>query len=260
MAQKKTTADPEAKTTAAQTDNKATETEAQPKKLTLTQKVLAVKNSIGKVTKDGSGKVGSEQKGNQKEIRYATLTNVLEKLTPALAEYGVDYVVAPVWSELAVQMMAQGYRFFSIHLIDAETGEITEPVVYPFHLANNPEAIKADGSTFTYVTRYLLGLVFGIQTEVDPDAQQQRNQQPQQKPQQKQPPKVRTFKECATGFYATYNKGDLDGAKRTLDFIVANWGDANKFPDFEYEINLIKAVDLSKKPQASAPAPEPLTE
>lgn len=184
MAKKDTTA---AETQTATQTQTAAQTAAQPTeakpKMTLAQKILSVKNAVGKVYKDGTGKVGSEQKGNQKEIKYATLTNVLEKLTPALAEYGVDYVISPVWSELAVELMPQGYRFFSIHMVDVETGEVTEPIVYPFHLASNSEAIKADGSTFTYIARYLLGLVFGIQTEQDPDAQTQQqrgNQQPQQ--------------------------------------------------------------------------------
>ena len=238
------------------------EPQAQPKpKMTLNQKILSVKNAVGKVYKDGTGKVGSEQKGNQKEIKYATLTNVLEKLTPALAEYGVDYVVSPVWSELAVQLMPQGFRFFSIHMVDVETGEQTEPIIYPFRLASNPEAIKADGSTFTYVTRYLLGLAFGIQTEQDPDAkeqpqqrgnQQQRvNQQPQQspsqpqqshsQPQQKQQ-KQRTFRECVNGFYATYNRGDLGGAKRTLEFVRKYWGHKD---ECAAEIAAMEQLDLT---------------
>ena len=234
-----------------QAQTAAQPTEAKPK-MTLAQKILSVKNAVGKVYKDGTGKVGSEQKGNQKEIKYATLTNVLEKLTPALAEYGVDYVVSPVWSELAVQLMPQGFRFFSIHMVDVETGEQTEPIIYPFRLASNPEAIKADGSTFTYVTRYLLGLAFGIQTEQDPDAkeqpqqrgnQQQRGQQPQQsQPQQSQPQKKRTFRECVNGFYATYNRGDLSGAKRTLDFVRKYWGHSD---ECAAEIAAMEQLDLT---------------
>ena len=244
-----------------QAQTAAQPTEAKPKpKMTLAQKILAVKNAVGKVYKDGTGKVGSEQKGNQKEIKYATLTNVLEKLTPALAEYGVDYVIAPVWSELAVQLMPQGFRFFSIHMVDVETGETTEPIIYPFRLASNPEAIKADGSTFTYIARYLLGLVFGIQTEQDPDAkeqpqqrgnQQQRGQQPQQ-PQQTQ--KQRTFRECVNGFYATYNRGDLGGAKRTLDFVRKYWGHSD---ECAAEIAAMEQLDLTVWKPLTEAQPEP---
>lgn len=263
MATKKSTV-ADAETTATQTEAqpKADATPAKVKKLTLAQKILAVKNTVGKVVKDGTGKVGSEQKGNAKEIKYATLTNVLEKLTPALAEYGVDYVVAPVWSELAVSMLQSGFRFFSIHLVDAETGETSEPVIYPFRLAINPDPIKADGSTFTYVTRYLLGLVFGIQTEMDPDAKEQKppkQQQPQQQqPQQPQPQKVRTFRECVSGFYATYNRGDLGGAKRTLEFVRKNWGhDENCAVEIAAmeQVDLTVWVPLEKKEETSAPAP-----
>ena len=260
---KKTTTPAEAQTAAQpepQAQTAAQPTEAKPK-MTLNQKILAVKNAVGKVYKDGTGKVGSEQKGNQKEIKYATLTNVLEKLTPALAEYGVDYVVSPVWSELAVQLMPQGFRFFSIHMVDVETGEVTDPIIYPFRLASNPEAIKADGSTFTYVTRYLLGLAFGIQTEQDPDAQtpqqrgsQQRGQQPQQsQPTQKQQ-RQRTFRECVTGFYATYNRGDLSGAKRTLDFVRKYWGHND---DCAAEIAAMEQLDLTVWNPSPQSQPEP---
>lgn len=265
---KKTTTPAEAQT-AAQPEPQAQQPEPTAKtKMTLNQKILAVKNAVGKVYKDGTGKVGSEQKGNQKEIKYATLTNVLEKLTPALAEYGVDYVVSPVWSELAVQLMPQGFRFFSIHMVDVETGEQTEPIIYPFRLASNPEAIKADGSTFTYVTRYLLGLAFGIQTEQDPDAkeqpqqrgnQQQRGQQSQQsQPTQKQQ-RQRTFRECVTGFYATYNRGDLSGAKRTLDFVRKYWGHND---ECAAEIAAMEQLDLTvwnPSPEAQTNTPEAQT-
>lgn len=261
MAKKTATAEVQ---TAAQSEPQAQTvaqpTEAKPK-MTLNQKILAVKNAVGKVYKDGTGKVGSEQKGNQKEIKYATLTNVLEKLTPALAEYGVDYVVSPVWSELAVQLMPQGFRFFSIHMVDVETGEVTDPIIYPFRLASNPEAIKADGSTFTYVTRYLLGLAFGIQTEQDPDAkeqpqqrgnQQQRGQQPPQPPQKQQ--RQRTFRECVTGFYATYNRGDLSGAKRTLDFVRKYWGHND---ECAAEIAAMEQLDLTVWNPSPEAQPEP---
>lgn len=224
------------KTTAEDTPT-AAQPEPTPKRLTLQGKILAVKNEIGKVTKDGEGKVGSEQKGNQKTIKYATLSNVLEKVTPALHKYGVDYVVAPVWSELAVQMMVQGFRFFSIHFVDAESGDTTEPIIYPFRIATNPDPIKADGSTITYVTRYLLGLALGIQTEEDPDVKEQRPLRNQQ-----QPPKVRTFRECVNGFYATYNKGNLEGAKKTLDFIRRNWG---KYEECAAEIAQMELADLT---------------
>lgn len=257
MAKKTATAEVQ---TAAQPEPQAQQPTEANTQMTLNQKILAVKNAVGKVYKDGTGKVGSEQKGNQKEIKYATLTNVLEKLTPALAEYGVDYVVAPVWSELAVQLMPQGFRFFSIHMVDVETGEQTEPIIYPFRLASNPEAIKADGSTFTYVTRYLLGLAFGIQTEQDPDAkeqpqqrgnQQQRGQQPQQ-PQQTQ--KQRTFRECVNGFYATYNRGDLGGAKRTLDFVRKYWGHSD---ECAAEIAAMEQLDLTVWKPLTEAQPEP---
>ena len=113
---------------------------------------------------------------------------------------------------------------------------------------------------------YLLGLALGLQTEEDPDNrfperkggnnQQQRanNQQPAQQPQQ--PKKQRTFRECVNGFYATYNKGDLDGARRTLDFVRKNWGRAE---ECAAEIAAMEKLDLTvwqpttQQPAASAP-------
>lgn len=237
---------------------------AERKPMTLAAKILAAKAKIGKISKDGSAIV---EKASGKTIQYATLPQVLGAVVPVLAELGLDYVVAPIWSETAVQLMAQNMRMFSIHFIDVESGETSEPIVYPFRMANNYEAIKGDGSTITYATRYLLGLALGLQTEEDPDNrfperkgnnQQQRanNQQPAQQPQQ--PKKQRTFRECVNGFYATYNKGDLDGARRTLDFVRKNWGRAE---ECAAEIAAMEELDLivwqpttqSDAPQQSAP-------
>jgi hypothetical protein len=238
---------------------------AERKPMTLAAKILAAKAKIGKISKDGSAIV---EKASGKTIQYATLPQVLGAVVPVLAELGLDYVVAPVWSETAVQLMAQNMRMFSIHFVDVESGEQSEPIVYPFRMANNYEAIKGDGSTITYATRYLLGLALGLQTEEDPDNrfperkggnnQQQRanNQQPAQ--QQQQPKKQRTFRECVNGFYATYNKGDLDGARRTLDFVRKNWGRAE---ECAAEIAAMEKLDLtvwqpttqSDAPQQSAP-------
>lgn len=157
---------------------------AERKPMTLAAKILAAKAKIGKISKDGSAIV---EKASGKTIQYATLPQVLSAVVPVLAELGLDYVVAPVWSETAVQLMAQNMRMFSIHFVDVDSGEQSEPIVYPFRMATNYEAIKGDGSTITYATRYLLGLALGLQTEEDPDNrfperkggnnQQQRNQQ-----------------------------------------------------------------------------------
>ena len=161
------------------------------KPMTLAAKILTAKAKIGKISKDGSAIV---EKASGKTIQYATLPQVLSAVVPVLAELELDYVIAPVWSETAVQLMAQNMRMFSIHFVDVENGEQSEPIIYPFRMATNYEAIKGDGSTITYATRYLLGLALGLQTEEDPDnrfperkgGNQPRNQQPQQ-PQQTAP-------------------------------------------------------------------------
>lgn len=173
-------------TTAAETQT-ATQTAATPKPMTLAAKLLHIKASIGKIGKDGSSIVGGKT-APAKTVKYATLPSILERIMPLLNDAGIDYTVSPVMSDAAISMMAQGIRFFSIHFTDVESGEVSESICYPFMRASNPEPIKADGSTITYATRYLLGLALGLQTEEDPDAkmqqpqqpQQQRNQQPQQ--------------------------------------------------------------------------------
>ena len=160
---------------------------AERKPMTLSAKILAAKAKIGKISKDGSAIV---EKASGKTIQYATLPQVLGAVVPVLAELRFDYVIAPVWSETAVQLMAQNMRMFSIHFVDVDNGEQSEPIIYPFRMANNYEAIKGDGSTITYATRYLLGLALGLQTEEDPDnrlperkgSNQPRNQQPQPQP------------------------------------------------------------------------------
>ena len=257
------------KATAPEVEEQPQTVTAECKPMTLAAKILAAKAKIGKISKDGSAIV---EKASGKTIQYATLPQVLSAVVPVLVELGLDYVVAPVWSETAVQLMAQNMRMFSIHFVDVESGEQSEPIVYPFRMATNYEAIKGDGSTITYATRYLLGLALGLQTEEDPDNrfperkggnnQQQRNQQPQQpaqqQQQQQQPKKQRTFRECVNGFYATYNKGDLDGARRTLDFVRKNWGRAE---ECAAEIAAMEKLDLtvwqpttqSDAPQQSAP-------
>ena len=250
------------KATAPEVEEQPQTVTAERKPQTLAAKILAAKAKIGKISKDGSAIV---EKASGKTIQYATLPQVLSAVVPVLAELGLDYVVAPVWSETAVQLMAQNMRMFSIHFVDVESGETSEPIVYPFRMATNYEAIKGDGSTITYATRYLLGLALGLQTDEDPDNrfperkgnnQQQRNQQPAQQPQQ--PKKQRTFRECVNGFYATYNKGDLDGARRTLDFVRKNWG---RTEECAAEIAAMEKLDLtvwqpttqSDAPQQSAP-------
>lgn len=253
------------KATAPEAEEQPQSATAERKPMTLAAKILAAKAKIGKISKDGSAIV---EKASGKTIQYATLPQVLGAVVPVLAELGLDYVVAPIWSETAVQLMAQNMRMFSIHFVDVESGEQSEPIIYPFRMANNYEAIKGDGSTITYATRYLLGLALGLQTEEDPDNrfperkggnQQRNNQQPQQPAQQsQQPKKQRTFRECVTGFYATYNKGDLDGARRTLDFVRKNWGRAE---ECAAEIAAMEKLDLTvwqpttqpDAPQQSAP-------
>ena len=154
---------------------------------TLAAKLLHIKASIGKIGKDGSSIVGGKT-APAKTVKYATLPSILERIMPLLDHEGIDYTVSPVMSDAAISMMAQGIRIFSIHFTDVATGEVSEPICYPFMRASNPEPIKADGSTITYATRYLLGLALGLQTEEDPDAKMQQSGQPQPRNQQPQQP------------------------------------------------------------------------
>ncbi len=161
---------------------------AERKPMTLAAKLLHIKASIGKIGKDGSSIVGGKT-APAKTVKYATLPSILERIMPLLDHEGIDYTVSPVMSDAAIALMAQGIRIFSIHFTDVATGEVSEPICYPFMRASNPEPIKADGSTITYATRYLLGLALGLQTEEDPDAKMQQSGQPQPR---NQPPQQQT--------------------------------------------------------------------
>lgn len=152
---------------------------------TLAAKLLHIKASIGKIGKDGSSIVGGKT-APAKTVKYATLPSILERIMPLLNDEGIDYTISPIMSDTAISLMAQGIRIFSIHFTDVATGEVSEPICYPFMRASNPEPIKADGSTITYATRYLLGLALGLQTEEDPDAKMQQSGQPQPRNQQPQ--------------------------------------------------------------------------
>ena len=152
---------------------------------TLAAKLLHIKASIGKIGKDGSSIVGGKT-APAKTVKYATLPSILERIMPLLNDEGIDYTISPIMSDAAISLMAQGIRIFSIHFTDVATGEVSEPICYPFMRASNPEPIKADGSTITYATRYLLGLALGLQTEEDPDAKMQQSGQPQPRNQQPQ--------------------------------------------------------------------------
>ena len=167
------------------------ETVTERKPMTLAAKLLHIKASIGKIGKDGSSIVGGKT-APAKTVKYATLPSILERIMPLLDHEGIDYTVSPVMSDAAISMMAQGIRIFSIHFTDVATGEVSEPICYPFMRASNPEPIKADGSTITYATRYLLGLALGLQTEEDPDAKMQQSGQPQPRNQQQTAPTAPT--------------------------------------------------------------------
>lgn len=189
-------------------------------------KILSVKTKIGKITKDGSAIVSKQGK----TVPYATLTNILEKIIPILKEEKLDYIITCVINEQTLPLIASNIRVFSLQFVDVETNEVSTPIMYPFHVANNVELIKADGSTITYATRYLLGLALGLQTEVDPDAK--FSSQPQQGPAQPQPAKkIRTFDECKKGFYSCINSGNIDGAKKTIEFMKINFAD--RLPEIE---------------------------
>lgn len=212
--------------------------------ITLNGKILAVKSSIGKISKDGSSVVGGGRK-----IKYATLPMILEKVVPILNENNLDYQITCVLNSDTLPLLAQNIRVFSLNFVDTESGEKSEPIMFPFRVANlymanesnstlyykssnGAEAIKSDGSTITYATRYLLGMALGLQTEEDPDAKF-----PQQTTQTTaQTKKIRTFEECKAGFYNCLNSGNIEGAKKTVAFIETN------FKDKTAEITEMKAA------------------
>lgn len=232
---------------AKQTTTKATapEVEEQPqtvtaerKPMTLAAKLLHIKASIGKIGKDGSSIVGGKT-APAKTVKYATLPSILERIMPLLNDAGIDYTVSPVMSDAAISMMAQGIRVFSIHFTDVASGEVSEPICYPFMRASNPEPIKADGSTITYATRYLLGLALGLQTEEDPDAKMQQSGQPQPRNQQPQQPTAPTDAERRA--INTYIEG-VDFAKAAEEVKKLQ----TKYPAYDFS-KMIEVASTLKK-------------
>lgn len=232
---------------AKQTTTKATapEVEEQPqtvtaerKPMTLAAKLLYIKASIGKIGKDGSSIVGGKT-APAKTVKYATLPSILERIMPLLNDAGIDYTVSPVMSDAAISMMAQGIRVFSIHFTDVASGEVSEQICYPFMRASNPEPIKADGSTITYATRYLLGLALGLQTEEDPDAKMQQSGQPQPRNQQPQQPTAPTDAERRA--INTYIEG-VDFAKAAEEVKKLQ----TKYPAYDFS-KMIEVASTLKK-------------
>lgn len=203
----------------------------------LAAKILAVKNAVGVIAQDSDAVVGGGKK-----INYASLTAILKALTPILAANHLDYEVTAILNAETIPLLAQNIRVFRLCFIDTDTNEVSENICYPFRLANNPEAIKSDGSTITYAQRYLLGLAFGLQTELDPDANfdnkgngDKKNGAKSQQPAPQQPkqdaPKY-PFETLAQNFYRLCNEGNVTDAKQTLAYIIKYFGgDKNRAPE-----------------------------
>lgn len=213
----------------------------------LAAKILAVKNAVGVIAQDSDAVVGGGKK-----INYASLTAILKALTPILAANHLDYEVTAILNAETIPLLAQNIRVFRLCFIDTDTNEVSENICYPFRLANNPEAIKSDGSTITYAQRYLLGLAFGLQTELDPDANfdnkgnGDNGKKNGAKSQQQQPAqqKVYTFEECSQKLYAYFNvktEESQKNAKTTYDFIVKNWSND---PRYTQQIAAMKVMNL----------------
>lgn len=210
----------------------------------LAAKILLIKSKIGKISKEGEAIVDR----NGKKIRYATLNTILDKLTPILEEQGVNYQITLVLNDTTIPMLAANYRVFSLVFFDVETGEATEPLLYPFRLATNTEPIKADGSTITYATRYMLGMALGIQTEDDPDSkfqsqqpQQQQQKAPQQQGQSQQP--QQPTKEEWRNLYVLIESTDFDKAAKNVKELQS------KYKGFDFSNVIFNCSTMKKKYQ-----------
>jgi hypothetical protein len=204
---------------------------------TLAAKILAVKCGVGAIGKDGTSQVGGKQTA-AKTIRYASLPNILAAIKPLMDANHLDYEITCLLNQDTIPLLAQGIRVSSLIFVDTDSNEVSETFCYPFRLAVNPEPIKADGGTITYAQRYLLGMALGLQIEEDPDAKV-NEPQPQQPAQPQQ--KVYTFEVCAQNLYRLHNEGNIDGAKKTYDYIVKNWG---KDPAHATEIAQMQILNL----------------
>lgn len=198
--------------------------------------------------------VGKDKKNNFGGYKYRDLPSIRNAAKPLMAKYGVSYTFTAttrtVDATFKWQPKNQPPQFFpykrqelscTIRFVSTEDGSATEVktvVGIDDHAGMSTE--QCYGSAMTYAEKFLLTSAFKLDDDserIDPDSMQ-----PQQTP--TAAPRKRTFEECKNGFYAVYNQGNIDGAKKTLGFILANWGND---PDKADEIRTMQTVDLTQK-------------
>lgn len=164
------------------------------KELNLYQKIVEVRKSIGKITKDSTA-----GKGSKFSYDYVSGSLILSKIKEQMNEQKLLFV--PLIKDKNYQKVETTNRYNKV-----ETNYIVElDLAYKWINADNPEETleipfyavgeqsdpsKAFGTALTYSERYVLLKMFNLPTdEDDADAkpqQQQSQQQPKQRPKQQQ--------------------------------------------------------------------------
>jgi len=128
----------------------------------LKAKLLAIKTEIGKVYKDASN--------SGLKFKYATLSNILNKVNSLLDKHQVLMTISIQMNSELTSITNKLIYSGTVEFLDVTGNEFKE---YHFNFPSDTQQkndIQAFGSTMTYAQRYMLGAIFGIAfDDEDPD-------------------------------------------------------------------------------------------
>jgi hypothetical protein len=102
------------------------------------------------------GKVGKDATNPHFKNKYASLSNIIEAVTPHLSTVGLSVIQLPTENGLETMLLHTSGEF------------ISSVSATPCKDVSNPQAL---GSAITYARRYALGAVLSLNIDEDDDAQ-----------------------------------------------------------------------------------------
>ena len=102
------------------------------------------------------GKVGKDATNPHFKNKYASLSNIIEAVTPHLSTVGLSVIQLPTENGLETMLLHTSGEF------------ISSVSLTPCKDVSNPQAL---GSAITYARRYALGAVLSLNIDEDDDAQ-----------------------------------------------------------------------------------------
>lgn len=128
----------------------------------LKAKLLAIKTEIGKVYKDANN--------TGLKFKYATLSNILNKVNSLLDKHSVLMTISIQMNSELTSITNKLIYSGTVEFLNIDGNEFKE---YHFNFPSDTQQkndIQAFGSTMTYAQRYMLGAIFGIAfDDEDPD-------------------------------------------------------------------------------------------